>query len=169
MQRTSTSTCRHGSATSAPRRILAALTAVVLGGGLLAACGGGGDVKPPAAYLRTAAGDFTEAGVGTGCWDGQCVTTSGPVTNGGAVALAPRSPLAISFEAGVPPGLEADWFPAGPPPNAGDDETLTWPEPEGAPVSEGTVAPVGPGRYLLVVRAHWEKGDLEYGFYVEIS
>lgn len=168
MRPTITSTSRDGFATSAPRRILTALGVAALASGLLAACGGG-DVKPPAAYLRTPAGDFTEAGVGTGCWEDHCVTTSGPVTNAGPVALAARSPLAISFEAGVPPGLQADWYAAGAPPNAADNETLTWPEPGGTPVSEGTVAPGRPGRYLLLVRAQWEKGDLEYGFYVEIS
>lgn len=152
-----------------PLRLLRAAAAVLAAAALVACSGGSGSPEAPSLFLRLPGGDMADAGVGSGCWKGRCLSISGPVTGAEAVALPPSASLALSFEAGLPSRMSADWYQAPEAPAADASGNLIWPVPSGPAVLQGTRAPAAAGRYLFLVQAHWEgQGDLAYGFYVEV-
>jgi hypothetical protein len=132
----------------------------------------------PSATLRAAQGVRVEGGKGTHCWSGpnyrECKEFVAPVTNVEPLVAARGEVLTLDFAQGTPGDLSSGWskaIGAVPQPVSGTrvwngDQPRSLVSPSGLQIE----APRDPGAYLLGVFAKWAgKGDIMYGFYVEVK
>jgi hypothetical protein len=129
-------------------------------------------VDPPEATLRTAGGRSVVAGVGTRCWGNVCLDAVGPVTNVDPFPLTRGEAVTLSFAAGSPDERHDTAYRVAS--DAGSRvlaDGRLW-QALGARTQppETTLPPdLAPGSYVWVVQGFWkDKGDVSYGFYVEI-
>ena len=162
---------------------------------LVAACSDGGTTPPadtsgamgserspildlPSATLRATSGRSADGGKGTYCWSGpnyrECKELAAPVTNVEPLVVARGELLTVDFAQDTPGDLSSGWakvIGTAPPPREGvqvwnDDQPRSFVSPSGLQIE----APRDPGAYLLGLFAKWDgRGDIMYGFYVEVK
>ena len=128
---------------------------------------------PPTGLLVRQDGTQFEGGRGTYCWtsseSGICVDYVAHVSNVVPIPLAPGEIISIEYAG---PSADTDrirWYAVTDPPTDDGESRLLW-RSQGALISEGSVTPSTPGRYLITVFSQWEShGDASYGFFVEIE
>lgn len=128
------------------------------------------DDPVPGASLGASAGTVA-GGVGTRCWGRLCIDYIGPITNDEPVELSRGERLELTFEAGPPSSVDLMWIPVDPNRRETTTAGLAWPGviAPGGPSMRDAVAPADPGSYLLVAFARWAgRGDISYGFYIEV-
>jgi hypothetical protein len=129
--------------------------------------------EPPAADLEDASGNLTRGAPGTRCWGGLCIDFLSPVTQADPATVRRGETLDVVFEAGPPAEVVHSWHQAtSPAPAPGNNGVRSWGAMMPITSETGTIAAPGePGTYVLIVFARWDapvRGDVTYGFYIEV-